>query len=684
MDAQHEAPPLLALLNLAQRAAAEHGRDPLLILAGAGTGKTLALAHRVAHLVASGVQPDRILLLTFTRRAATEMLRRVEGLLAGATTGARSRIWGGTFHSVAARLLRSHAAAVRLSPEFTIMDRADAEDLMGLVRSELGLHKQDKRFPLKGTCLDIYSRVVNTEEELDLILERTFPWCREHAQTLRTLFLAYVDRKDGQGILDYDDLLVYWRGLLHHPAAARVIRTQFDHVLVDEYQDTNAIQADILSLLRPGGLGLTVVGDDAQAIYSFRAATVRNILDFPGRFPNVRTIVLDENYRSTNPILRTANTVMTEADVGFAKSLWTARQGGSPPELVVCADEGEQTEFVVDTLLERREAGVALRRQAVLFRASHHSAALEMELSRRNVPFHKYGGLRFIEAAHVKDLIGFLRLAQNPRDSMAAARVFSLLPGFGPARVAAVTVELAAGGGALASLRSFRVPAQAREHWQPLLELLALLQRNPPPDLETQLAQIIHFYAPLLSLRYDNEPARLRDLQHLRILAAGYRAREDLLSDLVLDPPSWSGDLAGQPWLDEDYLVLSTIHSAKGLEWDTVFLIHAADGNIPSDMATGSTEEIDEERRLLYVAMTRARNQLLVCCPLRYYTPGAPRQDRYGYAQPSRFLSKAVQAHMAVHSARPCAEADGGSPGASGYTGVDPRELTRSLWLNGQ
>lgn len=684
MDAQQEASALLATLNPAQRAAAVHGSDPLLIPAGAGTGKTLALAHRVAYLVAGGIPPDQILLLTFTRRAAGEMLRRVEGLLAGRSTRARSRIWSGTFHSVAARLLRSHAAAVRLSPDFTIMDRADAEDLMGLVRAELGLHRQDRRFPLKGTCLDIYSRVVNSAEDLDPVLERTFPWCQDHSQTLRTLFLAYVDRKDAQGILDYDDLLVYWRGLLLHPAAAKVISGQFHYVLVDEYQDTNALQADILSLLRPGGEGLTVVGDDAQAIYSFRAATVHNILDFPNRFPNVHTVVLDENYRSANPILRTATTLMAEADVGFAKSLWTARRGGGPPEFVVCTDEGEQTDFVVDTILEQREAGVALRRQAVLFRAGHHSAALEVELSRRNVPFHKYGGLRFIEAAHVKDLIGFLRLAQNPQDSMAAARVFSLLPGFGPARVSAVTAELAAGGGALSSLQSFREPAQAREFWQPLLQLLAFLQHEPPPDVETQLAQITRFYAPLLGLRYDNEAARLRDLEQLRILAAGYHTREDLLMDLVLDPPSWSGDLAGRPWLDEDYLVLSTIHSAKGLEWDTVFVIHAADGNIPSDLATGSTEEIGEERRLLYVAMTRARNQLFVCCPLRYYAPNAPRQDRYGYAQPSRFLTTTVQEHMMVHPARPRTPAEEATLGTSGKPGADPRDFTRSPWLGVQ
>lgn len=674
---------LLEQLNPAQRAAAAHGRDPLLILAGAGTGKTLTLAHRVAYLVAGGTQPGRILLLTFTRRAAAEMLHRVEGLLAGRVPGAGSHIWGGTFHSVAARMLRLHAQVVKLSPTFTIMDRADAEDLMGLLRTELGLHKQDKRFPLKGACLDIYSRAVNTGESLDLLLERTFPWCRDHAPQLRTLFLAYVDRKDRDGVLDYDDLLVYWRGLMQNPVAREVIRGRFDHVLVDEYQDTNALQADILESLCPGGEGLTVVGDDAQSIYSFRAATVRNILDFPKKFPAAGTIVLEENYRSTNPLLRAANRVMEEAAEGFAKSLWTAREGGDAAHLVVCTDEGEQTQYVVEEVLRQREGGTKLREQAVLFRAGHHSLALELELSHRNIPFRKYGGLRFIETAHVKDLIAFLRMADNPRDTLAGTRVFSLLPGFGPTRVAEVTARLAAGNSASASLQSFRPPAQAQAYWPGLLALLDLLRRDPAPDVETQLAEIIRFYSPLLSLVHDNAPARLHDLEQLKVLSAGYRARAELLSDLVLDPPTWAGELAGQPWLDEDYLVLSTIHSAKGLEWDTVFVIHAADGNIPSDMATGSPEEIEEERRLLYVAMTRARNRLHICSPLRYYTPNAPKLDRYGYAQPSRFLTGRVQECMAVHAARSVEPGQETAANPEGARGPDPRDFTRSLWLDG-
>jgi DNA helicase II / ATP-dependent DNA helicase PcrA len=663
---------ILAELNEQQRLAVEHGSEPLLIVAGAGTGKTATLAHRVAYRIATGTDPSRVLLLTFTRRAAAEMLRRVEGILrrleverSGRSVGA-GKVWGGTFHATATRLLRLHGRTIGLEPSFTILDRGDAEDLMGVLRSDLGLSKNDRRFPLKSTCMDIYSRCVNARETVEEAVEVHFPWCKDEVEGLRTLFSAYVDRKGEQSVLDYDDLLLFWHGLLTDPRAARSIRARFDCVLVDEYQDTNVLQAEILQMLCPGGKSLTVVGDDAQAIYSFRAATVRNILDFPAQFPGAVIVTLEQNYRSTQPILDATNEVIAGAAERHAKNLWSRRLDGGKPQLVACEDEDEQTDYVIRSVLEHREAGIPLRRQAVLFRASHHSLALELELARRNIPFHKYGGLRFVETAHVKDLLAFLRLAENPRDLMAGTRVLMLLPGVGPKKARTLMDDLAAraapGGAAAASGgpatsaitvappsgfaawagRPAPSPAAASA-WQGLASLMDGIGNDEPGDLASQIKRIRLFYTPLLERLYDNARARLMDLEQLEGLATRYPDRTRFLAEIALDPPSYTEDLAGPPLLDEDFLILSTVHSAKGLEWDAVYVIHAADGNIPSDMSTGRLEEIEEERRLFYVALTRAKDWLYVCYPLRYYSYPRTFSDVHGYAQLTRFLPEAVR-----------------------------------------
>jgi len=428
---------ILEGLNEAQQQAVRHGDSPLLIVAGAGTGKTKTLVHRVAHLIARGTPPQRILLLTFTRRAADQMLRRVDTLLRQTQAGAGriasgQPVWGGTFHATAARLLRLHGPLIGLEPSFTIHDRGDSEDLLDVVRTELKLDKSDKRFPKKQTCLAIYSHVVNARLPLEEVLANNYPWCVDYAEPLKQLFQAYVDLKERSTVLDYDDLLLFWRGMLADEQAGRRVRERFDCVLVDEYQDTNRLQAEILKLLRPDGVGLSAVGDDAQAIYSFRAATVRNILDFPQDFPGAQIVKLEQNYRSTNLILEATNAVIAAARERHAKTLWSTRTGGQKPLLVTCDDEGEQADFLVRRILEHREAGIDLRKQAVLFRASHHSILLEGELLRHNIPFVKYGGLKFMEAAHVKDLLAFLRLAENPRDVVAGQRVLTLLPGIGP------------------------------------------------------------------------------------------------------------------------------------------------------------------------------------------------------------------------------------------------------------
>jgi len=631
-------------LNEAQAAACAHGDDPLLIIAGAGTGKTQTLAHRVAALIERGVDPRRILLLTFTRRAAVEMTRRAARLLGRQRNSDGTLPWAGTFHAVANRLLRQHAQVVGLAPGFTLLDREDSADLLDAVRAQAGLGQQKRRFPRKGTALAIYSRVVNTQSALRLCLQQAFPWCLEWEEAMRGLFAGYVEAKLRRQVLDYDDLLLYWLHLMGDPGAAGAISQLFDHILVDEYQDTNVLQAEILRRLRPDGKGLCVVGDDAQSIYAFRAATVRNILDFPARFtPPARVLTLAQNYRSTQPILSAANAVISLASERFTKDLFTARKGGARPRLMTVADEDAQASFVADCVLEQREAGVLLKQQAVLFRAAHHSDTLEVELGRRNIPFVKFGGLRFLEAAHVKDALACLRWAENSRDALASARVLQLLPGMGPVLAGRVQQAIEVSRASVPeALAQFAPPAAAAEDWPALVELMRSLA-DPAMPWPGQLGRVRRFYEPHLERLYDNARSRLDDLDQIERLADAAPSREHFLSDLTLDPPEGAGALAGRPHLDEDFLILSTIHSAKGQEWDTVYLLSVADGCIPSDLATGRADEIEEERRLLYVAMTRARNSLCLIHPLRFFIRSQGRHDdRHVYTPRSRFLPDGV------------------------------------------
>ncbi len=639
---------------------AEPGR-PLLIIAGAGSGKTSTLAHRVAHLILNGADPARILLLTFTRRAAEEMTRRVERIcgqtIDGAGGAGRTIAWSGTFHAIGNKLLRLYAEAIGLNPSFTVLDRSDAADLLNLVRDEMGLSEQARRFPKKATCLAIYSYAVNAQTGLEPVLKKLFPWCQEWQAELKRLFAGYVLAKQQQQVVDYDDLLLYWSRAMGVPAIAEDIGRRFDFVLVDEYQDTNALQARILLGLKPDGRGLTVVGDDAQSIYGFRAATVRNILDFPNAFaPPAAVVKLEQNYRSTQPILDAANAVMAEARDGFTKSLFSARRSAQKPYLAMVADPTGEVDYVVRSVLANREAGTLLREQAVLFRTSHHSGELEVELRRRNIPFVKYGGLKFLELAHVKDLLALLRWAENPRDRIAAFRFLQLMPGIGPGTARKVLRHLDAAAYRFEALAHFAPPRAAADLWP---ELAALMPALAGRDIWAgQLEQARRFYDPLLEERYDFARARLADLDELVRLAATYRSRQQFLTELTLDPPAATGDEAGAPLLDEDYLILSTIHSAKGQEWRAVYVLHVVDGCIPSDMATGSAEEIEEERRLLYVAMTRARDQLHLIQPRRFYTTSQARfGDRYVFAPRSRFIPAALLRHFDLDtSGSPTAE----------------------------
>ena len=676
-------------LNPAQRRAVSHGGDaapapPVLIIAGAGSGKTNTLAHRVAHLLVCGADPRRILLMTFSRRAASEMIRRVERIARkvmgdGAGVAVDALNWAGTFHGVGARLLRDLSELIGLDPAFTIHDREDAADLMNLVRHELGFSKTEARFPTKGTCLSIYSRCVNAEQPIEDVLRLSYPWCIAWAEELKQLFAAYVEAKQQQNVLDYDDLLLYWAQAMTDADLAGDVGARFDHVMVDEYQDTNRLQSSILLALKPDGRGLTVVGDDAQSIYSFRAATVRNILDFPLAFsPPAEVITLDQNYRSTQAILGAANAVIDLAAERFTKNLWTDRAAGAAPELVNLRDEADQARFIAEKVLENREAGTTLKQQAVLFRASHHSGPLEIELTRRNIPFVKFGGLKFLDSAHVKDLLALLRFVENPRDRVSAFRVMQLMPGVGPTSAQRVIEHLAQAPDGMEALREAPAPARAGDDWTAFVEAIEAL-RSGKSGWPAEIERARLWYEPHLERIHEDATTRQADLLQLEQIAGGYPSRERFLTELTLDPPDATSDQAGVPHLDEDYLILSTIHSAKGQEWKSVFVMNVVDGCIPIDLGAGAKDEIEEERRLLYVAMTRAKDDLHLMVPQRFFTHGqSSTGDRHVYAARTRFIPNNLLKHF-QRRAWPLA-APAGTRAASAGPKIDVRAKMRGMW----
>jgi DNA helicase-2/ATP-dependent DNA helicase PcrA len=692
-----EVPIWLEGCNVQQRRAVLHDGTALMILAGAGTGKTQTLVCRLARLRATGTPPERILLVTFSRRAAEDMMRRVGTMTDPAVA---AQVDAGTFHAVAHRLLHRFGSAVGLGEGFSVLDQADAADLMALVRTDVLTSDRQggdreppahgtarRRFPRPDTLLSIYSRVVNAQAPLDEVLRDTFPWCVDDAAGVRRVFDGYTARKRAGHLLDFDDLLLYWRAATGDPHLGPALAGLYDHVLVDEYQDTNVLQSDIIRGLRRTDSRLTVVGDDAQAIYSFRAATVRNLLDFAEHFPGASLVALEQNYRSTQPILDLANRIVTDLAAGFTKTLWTDRSGGVQPVLATCPDEASQAAAVCDLVLEHLEAGVTLRSQAVLFRSGHHSDLLEVELRRRRIPFVKYGGLRFLEAAHVRDLVALLRVLENPWDELAWHRVLLLLDGVGPSACRRLMSELgvrpraADGEDPLARFVGPQRPVivKAEPALTGLVDALSACRSGHlRPGAEVE--RLRDALDPLVRRRYDHGEVRVRDLDQLARLASASPSRDRLVADLTLDPPASTGDFAGPPLLDDDYLVLSTVHSAKGGEWRAVHVIHAADGMFPSDMATGSPEGIDEERRLFYVALTRAREHLHIYAPLRYHHGGAQgRGDRHSYAPRTRFLPPELD-HLLDHRPVRAAGADGALDGPTSNLPDAVDVVLRELW----
>jgi len=631
-------------LNPQQAAAATHGDGPLLIIAGAGTGKTRALVYRVAHLIERGVPAERILLLTFTRRAAQEMLSRAEKLV-----GSNSkRVSGGTFHATAHRLLRRYGQSAGLAKDFTIMDQGDSADLMQLSRAHLGYAAKSKRFPKKETLQYVYSRHINTGVSIEDVVRDDYPQFVDYLEDLGKIYADYTRRKQERNLVDYDDLLLFWALVLEaSPELGKTISGLYDHILVDEYQDTNVLQARILRGMCKAHSNITVVGDDAQSIYSFRGAHFRNILDFPKQFAGATIVALEQNYRSTQPILSVTNTLISRAAERFTKNLWTERTGGETPWLVAARDEQQQTQFVVDRILELHEEGTPLSEIAVLFRAGYMSADLEIELTNRKIPFEKWGGLKFLEAAHVKDVLAFLRIIENPRDEVSWYRLLLLLPGIGDATARAAIDAMAVAAWESTAFGRYSPPPRAKAAHAALVGLLDGLRAGPILDeaqVAAEIARVRLLYDNILRERYDKVEPRLADLDQLQVIAAGYPDRATFLSALALEPPQATQDLASGTREEDDCLILSTAHSAKGKEWDAVFVIWAVDGWFPSARCLNNDEETEEERRLMYVALTRARNHLSVSYPLNAYS--SRRGSDYSLDQLCRFFDREVRDNM--------------------------------------
>ncbi len=617
-------------LNDAQYAAATTVEGPCLVIAGAGTGKTRTLVYRVARLIDIGVDPRTILLLTFTRRAAEEMLRRASLLIDNRC----DKVSGGTFHSFANTVLRHYGRKIELEPSFSIMDRSDSEDLIQMIRTELGLNAKEKRFPRKQTVGEIFSMALNKQVTIAELIERDYPHLYDFLDDLLRLYERYVEYKKTRGLLDYDDLLIKLKELLSSDEATRKrLSETYRFIMVDEYQDTNRLQADIVRLLAAAHDNVMVVGDDAQSIYSFRGANFRNIMDFPTDFPGATIISLEENYRSTQPILDLTNEIISRASEKYEKHLFTSKKEGDPPLLIQAESEQMQSRFVCQRVLELREEGVPLWDIAVLFRSSFHSFDLEMELTRHNIPFVKRGGFQFMETAHIKDLLAHLRVLANPQDAISWGRVLSLLEGVGPQASQKITNWIMDASNPIGRLRSFDAKGKVAHGLKTLAQVLeAALEPERPAESAQYLMQ---YYGPILKKNHPEDyPKRMKDLEHFLGMTERYRSLERLITDMALEPPNDSVDsvLAVDP--DEGPLVLSTIHSAKGLEWHSVFIIWALEGRFPSYYNINTPEELEEERRLLYVAATRAKENLYITYPVKIFDRGMGTV----LSRPSQFL----------------------------------------------
>ncbi|MGD8385919.1 MAG: UvrD-helicase domain-containing protein [Desulfobacteraceae bacterium] len=641
------------LLNPAQLQAVTTLEGPLLVIAGAGSGKTRTLIYRVARLVESGVDPGNILLLTFTRKAAAEMLERASGL-----ADSRCRqVWGGTFHSLAHRVLRKNAALAGFDPHFTIMDRADMEEVIQSLVKELNVKTGSVRFPKRSTLASILSKAVNLQTSVESLVEKDFSQFLEYVPHLEKLRGLYEEYKRNNQLMDYDDLLVYLGGLLReHEDLRSALGDQYRYIMVDEYQDTNGIQAEIICGLASEHGNIMVVGDDSQSIYSFRGANYRNMFEFPHLFPGARVIKLEENYRSTQPILSFTNALMARASQKYSKCLTTKREGGARPRVVDTRTEPEQAAFVRRLVQEHQQKDRPLSDIAVLFRAAYHSFELELELARHHLPFVKHGGFKFMESAHIKDLLAHLRIVANADDAVSLGRILRLVKGIGPGKSQAISSWLKENGHEPRHIGEW---PGAGKRASGLKTLASVLERISGPEQSPREAieTLLSYYEPILKERFDDFPKRQNDLNQLPHMASRYRSLRSFLDDLTLEPPTSTADLSSTP--PSDYLTLSTVHSAKGLEWPTVIIIWVMEGYFPSARAYGSEDDLEEERRLLYVASTRARDDLLLCYPgmesrpVRYGDGGVEGFRRGGLSAFVRELPEEVLSHGTARQLAP-------------------------------
>ncbi len=618
-------------LNETQFEAVSSVEGNYLVIAGAGTGKTRTLVYRVARLIELGYDPKSILLLTFTRKAAREMMSRAAQLLDSRC----SRINGGTFHSFANLTLRRYAKSIDLNSSFTILDQGDSEDVINLIRGQLDLAKLKKRFPNKKTILRVLSLSVNTSRTIEDILNREYPHFAQYSDKLKQIKDLYEKYKRNNSLLDYDDLLIYLLEFLTHKSgAAKQLLSNIKFIMVDEYQDTNKLQADIVKALSSFNNNVMVVGDDSQSIYSFRGASFKNIINFPSLFPGSKLIKLEENYRSTQEILNFANHIIDFAIEKYPKELYTRIKDGELPAIISADNENMQSRFIVDRILELREEGVPLNEIAVLFRSSYHSFDLEIELNKANIPFIKFGGMKFIETAHVKDVLAFLRISMNHRDFVSWYRVLLLHEGIGPKRAQLIMDELAAID--IKNLDSTKSIINSKFHSKilGLLELIRDLNKNHKLPVD-KIELILSYYNPLFKNKYDDFNKRKKDLDALINIASNYNSTETFLTDMALEPPRDSVIDVNEEDKEEEYLTLTTIHSAKGLEWHSVFIIHAMEGFFPNSMAYDSVDSLEEERRLMYVAVTRAKQNLFLSYPMNIFD----RMSGYTLAKPSRFIA---------------------------------------------
>lgn len=624
IDYKHE-------LNPSQYEAATTRDGPVLVLAGAGSGKTRTLIFRVARMIEEGIDPASLLLLTFTRRAAEEMIQRAEALMGGRC----DKVTGGTFHSFANTVLRRYASLLGFANAFTILDRSDSEDAINLIRTRLGLDKKARRFPRKQTIAEIISLAANKTTSVAEVLDSQFPHLFSELDPLSQIEEYYRQYKRERSLLDYDDLLTHLRELLRtHPEVAERLSHTYRYIMVDEYQDTNRLQAEIVRLLAHVHDNVMAVGDDAQSIYSFRGATVRNIFEFPDLFPDTKVIKLEENYRSTQPILDLSNEIILQAKERYTKNLFTKKDSGFQPALIEADSERYQSRFVAQKILELREEGVPLTEMAVLFRSSFHSFDLEIELSKCDLPFVKRGGFKFIETTHVKDVLAHLRVLANPQDAVSWHRVLLLLEGVGPKSSDKILGHVLGGADQIQRLAEYPGRGAVRTEVQ---KLAAALQTVADPNLQPreQIDLIVQYYLPILKRNQrDDYPKRQKDLEHFSIITERYRSLNRLLSDMALEPPNSSvGDVLATDRDEEGVLTLSTIHSAKGLEWHSVFIIWAVEGRFPS-LYNKEDDELEEERRLMYVAATRAKENLFISYPINIFD----RATGMVLSRPSRFL----------------------------------------------